>query len=87
MLSSHSKQIRLTLNPLRCDPDLCWLKDEAWTTRFNVTMDEAPCRAPLGFVDIPWAWLNRGHMGCKTGMGKFKNETEREMKRTIIVSY
>ena len=72
---------------MRCDIDLCWLMDEAWTTRFKVTIDAAPCRAPLGLADIPWAWLSRGDMGCETGMDKFKKEAEGELKRIIIVSY
>ena len=72
-LSLHyfiSKQISVSRNPLRCDPDLCWLMDEAWTTRFKFTIDAAPCRTPLGLADLPWAWLNRGHMGCETGTYK-----------------
>ena len=65
-----SQQISVNQNPLRCDPDLCWLMDEVWTTRFKVTIDAAPCRTPMGLADLPWTWLNRGDMGCETGMGK-----------------
>ena len=74
--SSCTTQVRMYKNPLRCDPDLCWLKHEAWTTRFKVTMDETPCRAPLGLAAIPWEWLNRGHMGCETGMYKISVKQE-----------
>ena len=65
-----SKQISLNRNPLRCDPDLCWLMDEAWTTRFKVTIDATPCRTPWDWLTYLGRGSTEDHVGCETGTDK-----------------